>query len=592
MPFWQHQGIGGNMLLILIISILYSHCANAQILHDDLPDWLIEKPLDSEKFEYYIGRSEKRKNIKAAIFEAKQLAFDQIIEDHFGVTQESFADTESNLTQEQYTKRRFTSSDLIQLKGFKLMDYYTQTNSDGYYSAYVLYLVDKNEIKKSNIQKTDKSSHLKIAQDKVLMQIEISTLPEGADVFVDGMNIGKTPLISLQNLKSGKYDIKIDHPLYETINFQTHLNQKKQNKIKKLLQPAKTYLTVNTQYPNSKVFLNDKFIGLTPLKNTAAKFTQLNELRIEGKFIETMSLKDLTLRKNTIREFDIKLKLKQHEVSISTDRKNVDVFVSDKFIGVAPVETNLEVGKHNITLKSRDGQWQFKEQIIVSTHGIDYFVPKEEFEPITDIRRKPSATKNYYDTSSDANKQSAITNKEPNQPKLQFITTKVFSDTTDSYFKNSREVFFKGFNLQGTNYGFSFLIGDSEYNEAPSIDGAYSLLNGKHHLLEYYGVFKINSFFNPEQKQDLAIWGIIYEQVYLQYKLNSTSEKYSYTQDGLGVSLKYQVYLNDNLFIHPGFQLMFYQKTADQRELDYFSFEPKGYAESRLQFGFGLGYTF
>ncbi len=96
-------------------------------------------------------------------------------------------------------------------------------------------------------------------------EIKIESIPPAANVIIDGIKIGKTP-ISLHGVKAGRHFIKI---MLDTFKNSTQIITVKANKTIRLkirLQKYLSNLYINSSIKKAKVYLDNRFVGLTPVK--------------------------------------------------------------------------------------------------------------------------------------------------------------------------------------------------------------------------------------------------------------------------------------------------------------------------------------
>ena len=94
----------------------------------------------------------------------------------------------------------------------------------------------------------------------------LSSQTEGAEVFIDGTLIGKTPLKDPVQLKPGKYTLKMSKRGYtEYIDVFT-IRAKKETKLDIDLLPVAGILRITANVQPGRVFVDGKFVGETPLE--------------------------------------------------------------------------------------------------------------------------------------------------------------------------------------------------------------------------------------------------------------------------------------------------------------------------------------
>ncbi len=105
--------------------------------------------------------------------------------------------------------------------------------------------------------------------EKLSKKVVINSEPEGAEIFLNGNYVGITPLEEkLYFDKNQKYVFIIKkegyYPAKVTVSYKPKNKTEYIVKLKKL----KKEVTIKSEPSNAEVYLNGKYIGLTPLKNT------------------------------------------------------------------------------------------------------------------------------------------------------------------------------------------------------------------------------------------------------------------------------------------------------------------------------------
>jgi len=112
-------------------------------------------------------------------------------------------------------------------------------------------------------------------------QLKVEVNPKGADVFVDGQFRGKAP-ITLDELPSGAFRLKVSQDLYETLDEQVTIEDGKTNKQVVVLSPRFGTLNITGSPASAQVSINGKVAGSLPLVNHRVG-TGLAEIKISAK---------------------------------------------------------------------------------------------------------------------------------------------------------------------------------------------------------------------------------------------------------------------------------------------------------------------
>jgi len=147
--------------------------------------------------------------------------------------------------------------------------------------------------------------------------ISINSKPEGADIYLDDVNIGKTPITSFY--PAGRFKIHIRKEMYEPVS--TYINIRNPRTCKMYtLNDIRATLTINT-YLNAIVFLNgDKLQNLKNMKVNP----QICDLKIVLNN-EVIMEKRIILKKNEKRVLDLYPEIEKGSIQISVIPKDASI---------------------------------------------------------------------------------------------------------------------------------------------------------------------------------------------------------------------------------------------------------------------------
>ncbi|MBI5477440.1 MAG: PEGA domain-containing protein [Deltaproteobacteria bacterium] len=94
----------------------------------------------------------------------------------------------------------------------------------------------------------------------------LSSQTEGAEVYVDGKLVGKTPLKEPLALKPGKYTLKMTKRGYTEYIDVFAIRARKETKLDIDLLPVAGVLRITANVQPARIFVDGKFVGETPLE--------------------------------------------------------------------------------------------------------------------------------------------------------------------------------------------------------------------------------------------------------------------------------------------------------------------------------------
>lgn len=205
--------------------------------------------------------------------------------------------------------------------------------------------------------------------------LEISTIPEDAEIYIDEVRWGETPLKLNSKLAFGKHKVVLVHDNYKIE--EVEINVKGINKIiiKKLLKRATGLLNIMTNPSSAKIKINGEEIGNSPIINHKLLSGQSIHVEIQHSEAEKFS-QDLELGRDEERTLNIDLPLRpayfklnlssDKNIKIVIDDKTTESFIADKFIQVS-------CGSHKITIY-KDGHEPYELNLNLSA-GEKKYIP-------------------------------------------------------------------------------------------------------------------------------------------------------------------------------------------------------------------------
>lgn len=191
--------------------------------------------------------------------------------------------------------------------------------------------------------------------------IEINSVPEGADVYVDNKFEGITPL--KYEIPPGTYKIRIKKdPEYKEITDDLEVNAEETSSRNYTLNPV-YFLEINTIPEGAYVKIDGNYKGSTPIKLELPRSTC--QLRIEKG--EEWSYIDESLTLNPgINFFQRSLKRIMYSLSIKTYPPEARVLIGGEPIGTSPVKKMDLFGNYNIKIE-KEGYRTIEESITLES---------------------------------------------------------------------------------------------------------------------------------------------------------------------------------------------------------------------------------
>jgi len=192
--------------------------------------------------------------------------------------------------------------------------------------------------------------------------MEINSMPEGADVYIDNKYEGITPI--KHEIIPGTYKIRIKKdPEYKEITDDMEVNAGKiSSKIYTLV--AAYFLEVKTIPEGADVSVNGNYKGKTPIRVELTRSTC--RLKIEKGKGWSNIYESLTLNPG-INSFERSLKRTAYSLSIRTNPPEARVSIEGEPIGITPVVKMDLFGRYNIRIE-KEGYKTIEEPLTVESN--------------------------------------------------------------------------------------------------------------------------------------------------------------------------------------------------------------------------------
>jgi formylglycine-generating enzyme required for sulfatase activity len=183
----------------------------------------------------------------------------------------------------------------------------------------------------SSLAKTEKNNSSQILTKN--SKLEIISIPKGADVYINDIKIGVTP-ITLKELKPGRTRVEILKTNYKPLIENIDLQAGEKTNIKAELTGISGSLFITSIPTNSDVFLDGRAIGKTPI--------QLSRLSLGKKKLQiqrqnyNLWYKTVEIEIDEQLEVHVDLKQKSSSLKITSIPSGARVMINGKFRGKTP----------------------------------------------------------------------------------------------------------------------------------------------------------------------------------------------------------------------------------------------------------------
>ncbi|MHC4454153.1 MAG: PEGA domain-containing protein, partial [Planctomycetota bacterium] len=225
--------------------------------------------------------------------------------------------------------------------------------------------------------------------------LSIASEPSDAMVIIDDKETGTTP-ITIIDLKSGTHIVTVRMDGYDDWRDSVDVKPDKETTLTAKLQKKAGSVSINSDPPGAKTFIDDKEVGVTPKIIADLIPGKYNVEIIKGGYVNwNKSVKIVPGKEVTL---SAELQLKTGAVSIKSEPSGAMTLIDDKEAGTTPVTiTDMKPGMHNVEI-SMTGYENWYEKVDIKSDFENSF--KAILHKITGsitIKSNPSNANIYLD---------------------------------------------------------------------------------------------------------------------------------------------------------------------------------------------------
>lgn len=190
----------------------------------------------------------------------------------------------------------------------------------------------------------------------------ITTTPSGAILYVDGKNIGTSP-ITLE-LDEGNHIVTAYRDGYRTETRQFTISAGRTVDIKIDLQKlvSNYQLSIATNPSSADVYIDNRYVGRSPLNLTLEEGTK--NLRIERSGYETY-YETFVLDRSLSKNITLKPIVVNYQLSLITNPSSADVYIDNTYMGRSPLNLTLPEGTKNLRIE-KSGYETYYETLLLN----------------------------------------------------------------------------------------------------------------------------------------------------------------------------------------------------------------------------------
>ena len=177
-----------------------------------------------------------------------------------------------------------------------------------------------------------------------ILNYTLESTPSGANVFIDGKNVGVTPLTT--KLSAGEHSIVVSKDGFDTLSFTTIMTDKDKSE-KVVLQKQRIYeLTIKKLPTDNLLFINGKqYVSDSSIFKIKLPFGKY-VVRVESPGVHRFGTSFLLENDTTITPEFVPLV----NYTIKSEPESVNVSIDNEHIGMTPLTTFITEGEHKLSL--------------------------------------------------------------------------------------------------------------------------------------------------------------------------------------------------------------------------------------------------
>ncbi|RPJ11062.1 MAG: PEGA domain-containing protein [Deltaproteobacteria bacterium] len=227
-------------------------------------------------------------------------------------------------------------------------------------------------------------------------ELEISSVPSGATVYVNGKPVGTTPYEG-KNVSPGSHKVRMEKEGYEPWEKQVAVEAGKRKEVVAELVLLKIgEIEVKSEPAGAKVYLDGKGVGETPL--TVSKVSPGRHRVQVVKEGYTPHEESLEVKAREKTRVEVSLRKPMGGILVAAEPAGANVVIDGNRVGVSPYEgKGLAPGKHRVRVEKEGFEAWEKEVMVKGNEQAQVTVKLRTIAGAVVIRTEPSGASIYID---------------------------------------------------------------------------------------------------------------------------------------------------------------------------------------------------
>jgi hypothetical protein len=213
--------------------------------------------------------------------------------------------------------------------------------------------LEKARLKSSNSFKTNQFTDIGNVNEVRGGVLEVVTIPDDADVFIDNQRWGTTPLRLNSKLAVGSRLIRIEHENYKTVEITKEIGLATKTRVEQILRRATGKLRIITDPDNATVLIDGQNIGQSPTGEIEILSGHKAKIEVSHPEANT-TIQTVSVVRDEVRTLNLRLQLKPSFFSVHVKPTGATVRLDDDRIIAADEWVSADAGPHKLTI-SKEG---------------------------------------------------------------------------------------------------------------------------------------------------------------------------------------------------------------------------------------------
>ncbi len=228
--------------------------------------------------------------------------------------------------------------------------------------------------------------------------LSVATNIDRAEVYVNEKFIGFSPVDDFVRLPSGRYNLRVKKHNFFDHEEKIALKPGKTINVTAILKTKLASLNLTSNVEGGKVYLNQQYVGKTPLKVVEDLPYGTYKLLLTKKPYADYTA-TLNLKPGRINNHFAEMVTTLGKIQVETAVKGVQIFLDKRYVGVTPSDVIGEIKPGGYTLRlEKEGYLPYEEKVVIKGNQLTRITAKlSRVTSTASITSVPASAKVYVD---------------------------------------------------------------------------------------------------------------------------------------------------------------------------------------------------